>query len=51
MESRAYGAVPKPTSLIQYKARVVDKVVAVGAVVVFAFASYSFYFLLPTFLP
>jgi len=51
MESRAYGAVARPTSLAEYRARTVDKVVAVVAVLTFAFAVYSFYFLLPTFLP
>ncbi len=51
MESRAYGAVPRPTSLVEYKASVIDRVVATGAVALFAFAAYSFYFLLPTFMP
>jgi energy-coupling factor transport system permease protein len=51
MESRAYGAVPKPTSLIQYRARLKDKAVAVAAVVLFAFAAYSFYFVLGPELP
>lgn len=51
MESRAYGAVPRPTSLAEYRARTTDKAVAVAAVLLFAFAAYSFYFLLPTFLP
>ena len=49
MESRAYGAVPRPTSLAEYRARTADKAVAVAAVLVFAFTAYSFYFLLPTF--
>lgn len=49
MESRAYGAVPRPTSLAEYRARTADKAVAVVAVLVFAFTAYSFYFLLPTF--
>ncbi|HLQ07328.1 MAG TPA: energy-coupling factor transporter transmembrane component T, partial [Nitrososphaerales archaeon] len=48
MESRAYGAVPRPTSLVEYKARVVDKGVAAAAVAVFVLAAYSFYFILPT---
>ena len=47
MESRAYGAVPKPTSLVQYRARGVDRVVAAAAVVSFALATYSFYYVLP----
>jgi energy-coupling factor transport system permease protein len=51
MESRAYGAVPRPTALIAYRTRVVDKVVAVGAVLLFVLTAYSFYFLTPTFLP
>jgi energy-coupling factor transport system permease protein len=51
MESRAYGAVPRPTSLAEYRARTTDRVVAVAAVLTFALAAYSFYFLLPTFLP
>lgn len=49
MESRAYGAVPRPTSLAEYRARTADKAVAVAAVLVFAFTAYSFYFPLPTF--
>jgi energy-coupling factor transport system permease protein len=51
MESRAYGAVPRPTSLAEYRARTADKAVAVVAVLVFAFTVYSFYFLLPATLP
>ncbi len=47
MESRAYGASRKPTSLMQYRARVVDKAVAAAAVVLFALAAYSFYVVLP----
>jgi len=47
MESRAYGAVPRPTSLVEYKARPTDRVVAVAAIVLFAIAAYSFYFVLP----
>ena len=47
MESRAYGAVPRPTSLVEYRARATDRLVAVAAVVVFAIAAYSFYFVLP----
>jgi energy-coupling factor transport system permease protein len=48
MESRAYGAVPRPTSLVEYRASYVDKLVAVAAVAVFVLAAYSFYFVLPT---
>jgi energy-coupling factor transport system permease protein len=51
MESRAYGAVPKPTSLVQYRARPVDIAVALVAVVLFALAAYSFYFVFPKSLP
>ena len=47
MESRAYGAVPKPTSLVQYKARFTDRAVAVAAVALFAVTAYSFYYVLP----
>lgn len=47
MESRAYGAVPRPTSLVTYRASSVDRVVAVAAVVAFALAAYSFYYVLP----
>jgi len=47
MESRAYGAVPRPTSLVAYKASASDRAVAVAAVVVFVIAAYSFYFVLP----
>jgi energy-coupling factor transport system permease protein len=51
MESRAYGAVPKPTSLAQYRARIIDKAVAVAAVLAFALAAYSFYYILPVQFP
>ncbi len=51
MESRAYGAVPRPTSLIQYRARAVDRVVAIAAVALFVLGAYSFYFVLPSHLP
>ena len=51
MESRAYGAVQRPTSLVQYQPRLVDKVVAVAAVALFAVTAYSFYFVLPAHLP
>lgn len=47
MESRAYGSAPRPTSLVEYRARVADRVVAVAAVVTFALAAYSFYYVLP----
>lgn len=51
MESRAYGAVPRPTSLLGYRARGADRAAAVLAVVLFAVAAYSFYFVLPAQLP
>lgn len=51
MESRAYGAVPRPTSLIQYRARGVDRGVAVVALLLFVAAAYSFYFVLGAVLP
>lgn len=51
MESRAYGAVQRPTSLVQYRARFADKAVAAAAVVVFALAAYSFYYVLPVQFP
>jgi len=48
MESRAYGAVSRPTSLFQYKARRADKLVSLAAVLLFASTVYAFYFVLPT---
>jgi energy-coupling factor transport system permease protein len=48
MESRAYGAVKRPTSLVEYRARAVDKAVAAVAVVAFVLVAYSFYYVLPT---
>lgn len=48
MESRAYGAVRRPTSLVEYEASWADKVVAVAAVAIFVLTAYSFYFVLPT---
>ncbi|HME19138.1 MAG TPA: energy-coupling factor transporter transmembrane component T [Nitrososphaerales archaeon] len=51
MESRAYGAVARPTSLVEYRARGADKAVALAAVLLFAIGVYSFYFVLPTYLP
>ncbi len=47
MESRAYGAVARPTSLVEYRTSLTDRVVAVAAVAGFAFAAYTFYFVLP----
>jgi len=51
MESRAYGAVPHPTSLVEYRASAMDKVTALLAVVLFAAAAYSFYFIFPAKFP
>ncbi len=51
MESRAYGAVPRPTSLLQYRTGLADRAVAIAAVALFAIAAYSFYFVLPATLP
>ncbi len=48
MESRAYGAVARPTSLNVYRSSLVDRVVSVVAVVLFALAVYAFYFVFPT---
>ena len=47
MESRAYGAVERPTSLNAYRARVADKAVVGVSVVLFAAALYAFYFVFP----
>jgi energy-coupling factor transport system permease protein len=47
MESRAYGAVPRPTSLVAYRLSARDVSVGLAAVAVFALAAYSFYFVLP----
>ena len=51
MESRAYGAVPRPTSLVEYRASRKDKVIALVAVLIFVLTAYSFYFVLPSRLP
>ena len=51
MESRAYGAVPRPTSLVEYRSSLTDKVVATVAVLLFALAAYSFYYILPAKFP
>jgi energy-coupling factor transport system permease protein len=51
MESRAYGAVPRPTSLMEYRSSAVDKAVAVAAVALFALTAYSFYYVLPVQFP
>jgi len=44
MESRAYGAVPRPTSFNEYRASGIDRVVAVASVLLFALAAYAIYF-------
>ncbi len=51
MESRAYGASPHPTSLLEYRASVTDRAVAVLTVVLFVLAAYSFYYVLPAKFP
>ncbi len=51
MESRAYGAVPQPTSLVEYRSSLADKAVAAAAVVTFALVAYSFYYVLPVHFP
>ena len=51
MESRGYGAVRKPTSLVVYRSSNRDRAVAILAVVLFALAAYSFYFVFPALLP
>ncbi len=51
MESRAYGAVSKPTSLFEYKSSTTDKTVALASLVLFALAAYAIYFVLPVWLP
>lgn len=51
MESRAYGAVPKPSSLFEYRSSRVDRVVAVVSFFAFALAAYAIYFVLPLWLP
>jgi energy-coupling factor transport system permease protein len=47
MESRAYGAVPKPSSLFEYRSSTTDRVVALVSVGLFAVAAYAIYFVLP----
>ncbi len=47
MESRAYGAIPKPTSLYRYGARRKDKLVVIVSLILFVVALY-FYFRFPT---
>jgi energy-coupling factor transport system permease protein len=47
MESRAYGAVPKPSSLLEYRSSTTDRAVALLSVGVFSVAAYAIYFVLP----
>jgi energy-coupling factor transport system permease protein len=47
MESRAYGAVPKPTSLYEYRSSPTDRAVALVSVALFVLAAYAIYFVLP----
>ncbi|QQG48667.1 MAG: energy-coupling factor transporter transmembrane protein EcfT [archaeon] len=47
MESRGYGAVARPTSLVEYRTSWRDRFVALAAVVLFILTAYSFYFVLP----
>lgn len=49
MESRCYGAVKKPTSLVTYRSRALDKAVAACAILLFSVGAYSFYYILPAF--
>jgi energy-coupling factor transport system permease protein len=46
MESRAYGAVPRPTSLNVYRSSTADKAVAILSALLFALSLYAFYFIL-----
>jgi energy-coupling factor transport system permease protein len=48
MESRAYGAVPRPTSLNEYHTTALDRAAVVASLILFALAVYSFYFVFPT---
>jgi energy-coupling factor transport system permease protein len=47
MESRAYGAVQRPTSLIVYRSSATDRAIAVFSLILFALTVYAFYFVLP----
>jgi hypothetical protein len=51
MESRAYGAVPKPSSLFEYRSSTKDRVVALVSAGLFAVAAYAIYFVLPVSFP
>jgi len=51
MESRAYGAVQRPTSLVEYRSNRFDKGVALAAVLLFVATVYYFYFVPPLQLP
>lgn len=47
MESRAYGAVPRPTSLNKYVMSVADRSVAIACLALFALSTYAIYYVLP----
>jgi energy-coupling factor transport system permease protein len=47
MESRAYGAVARPTSLMHYRASGADWAVAAASVLLFAAFAYSIYYVIP----
>jgi energy-coupling factor transport system permease protein len=51
MESRAYGAVPKPSSLYEYRSNTTDRAIALVSVALFALAAYAIYFILPLSFP
>jgi len=51
MESRAYGAVPKPSSLYEYRSSFRDRAVSLVSVGLFALAAYAIYFILPVSFP
>lgn len=47
MESRAYGAVARPTSFNEYRSSMIDKLVAAASFLLFILATYAIYLLLP----
>jgi energy-coupling factor transport system permease protein len=51
MESRAYGVTSRPTSLVEYRSSFWDRLVGVAAIITFAVAAYSFYYVLPVQFP
>ncbi len=50
MESRAYGAVARPTSLLEYRSSLTDRTVAIASLILFALAAYALYFAMPVWL-